>query len=108
VVMTSPLRIASSASPIVKPLLVAKRVEIFTGLEDSERIQVFRGLKDTDLLVINGQHSLRDGTLVRVTNIQDEINTYSDLTADEALEAAEKKRKEGQAPAEKSGGRGFR
>ena len=97
----------NSAVPVVEPSLVAKRVEIFTGLEDSDRIQVFRGLQDSDLLVINGQHSLRDGTLVRVTNIQNELDAFSDLTADEALEAAEKKREEGQAPAERSGGRGF-
>ncbi len=96
------------STPPAEPALVARRVEILTGLEDSDRIQVFRGLHDTDLLVINGQHSLRDGALVRVTNIQSELDEKADLTANEALDAAKAKREQGEVPAQSSGGRGYR
>ncbi|HIA46955.1 MAG TPA: efflux RND transporter periplasmic adaptor subunit [Candidatus Hydrogenedentes bacterium] len=77
------------------PVYTAKRVEVQTALEDSDRIQVFSGVTDLDLMVINGQHSLKDGAKVRLTNVQTELLSKSGLSADELLDAAKEKRKEG-------------
>jgi membrane fusion protein, multidrug efflux system len=77
------------------PVYTAKRVEVKTALEDSDRIQIFSGAAEKDLMVINGQHSLRDGAKVRITNIQQELDINLGLSADELLEKAQEKRKEG-------------
>ena len=74
------------------PVYIANRVEIMTGLEDGSRVQVFSGLDADTLLVTNGQHSLKDGTKVRVTNIQNELSRLEGLSAEDLLEAAKKKR----------------
>ena len=76
------------------PVYTAKRVEVKTALEDSNRIQVFSGVSATDMMVTNGQHSLKDGAKVRITNIDDEIALHSDLSADELLEKAKVERAE--------------
>lgn len=88
------------------PVYTAKRVEVKTALEDSDRVQIFSGLTDKDLLVTNGQHSLKDGAKVRLTNIETEILSKAGLSADTLLEAAKEKRKEGGNENESDGKRG--
>lgn len=82
-------------SEYAEPGYTAERVEIRTGLEDSKFVQIFSGLTDGDLVIINGQHTLKTGTLIRVLNTKDAIWSKSDLSADEALSEAKKRREEG-------------
>jgi membrane fusion protein (multidrug efflux system) len=79
----------------------ADRVEVRTGLEDSNRIQIINGASDGDVVITNGQHTLKPGTRIRITNLHDDIWQNADLSADEALAAARKRREEG-AAAEKA------
>lgn len=90
------------------PVYIARRNLIQTALEDSERIQVFSGLEDDDLMVINGQHSLKDGAKVRISSIQQEVSRLEGVSPDALLEAAKRKRAEsGEDESEgKSGGKG--
>ena len=37
----------------------AERVEVQTGLEDSDRVQIVSGVGENDLLITNGQHTLK-------------------------------------------------
>lgn len=83
----------------------AKRVKIITGLEDNDIIQVYMGLKDDVQIVINGQHSLKDGAGVKVTSIQVELEDTASLSADEALAKAKEKREQGGEEESKGGGR---
>jgi len=78
-----------------KTQLVANRVEVQTGLEDSNRVEILSGIADTSLVVTLGQHTLKSGALVKVTNAQDEIALNADLPADEALAAARAERGKG-------------
>jgi len=66
----------------------AVRVAIRTGLEDADRIQVMGQLTEDDYLIVNGQHTLRDGARVRITNLRDAIHARDDLPADQALAEA--------------------
>lgn len=72
--------------------LVAERVEVRAGLEDTNRVQILSGVTEDDLLITNGQYTLKPGAKVRVTNLHDEVWQNAKLTADEALEVAEKRR----------------
>lgn len=74
----------------------AVRIPVFTGLEDAAYIQVMSDdLTDTDRLITNGQHTLQPDAWVRLTQTDEAILFRADLSADEALEAAKKRREEG-------------
>ncbi len=73
----------------------AERVEVQTGLEDSDRVQIVSGVGENDLLITNGQHTLKPGSKVRVTNTHDAVWQNASVTADDALVRAEKKRAAG-------------
>ena len=73
------------------PILVANRIEVETGLEDSDFVEVVSGIDDESLIVVLGQHTLKSGSRVRVTNAAAEIQAKSGLSAEEALEAAKAK-----------------
>jgi len=77
-----------------KPAFVAKRVEIKTGFEDSNFIEVVDGVGDASLIVVLGQHTLKPGSRVTVTNANDEILARAGLSAEQALAAAKKRREE--------------
>lgn len=70
------------------PRLVARRVEVQTGLEDSNNIEIVSGVDDDDLIVTLGQHTLKSGSFVRITNAHDEILSKAKLSAEEALQRA--------------------
>ena len=78
-----------------KSALVAKRLEIRTGLEDSKSVEVLEGLADNCLVVTLGQHTLKQGSKVTITNATDELLSKAGLSAEEALKTAKTKR-EGQ------------
>lgn len=71
-----------------EPKFVAQRVEVLTGLEDSRFIQILGRLSEKDLVVVNGQNTLKDGAFVHVTTTADAITKRADMTAAEALRAA--------------------
>jgi len=75
-----------------KPKWVANRIEVETGLEDSNNIEVLSGITDTSLVVTMGQHTLKSGSFVSVTNTQAEIGAKAGISADDALKAAQERR----------------
>ena len=87
--------VVADASESAAPAFVAERIEIRTGLEDSKSVQIYSGLADGDWVIINGQHTLKDGALIRVLKAKDAIWSKSELSADEALSEAKKRREEG-------------
>lgn len=89
-------RMQEPAKEYPEPAMVAERIEVRTGLDDSSRVQILGKISDNDLIVTNGQHTLKSGTRVRVTNLHDAIRAKDDLTADEALAAAEARRAAGE------------
>ncbi|HOS03557.1 MAG TPA: efflux RND transporter periplasmic adaptor subunit [Candidatus Hydrogenedentes bacterium] len=63
--------------------LVAERVDIAVGLEDSNRVEVLSGVSEEDSIVVLGLEALKPGTPVRVTDSAQEI-AQSKRKADEA------------------------
>jgi len=78
--------------PETPPRLVANRVEVVTGLGDSDNIEIRDGIGDDALIVTLGQHTLKSGSGVNITNAQDEIMSRAGLSAEEALAISEDKR----------------
>jgi len=74
------------------PEFIAQRVEVRAGLEDTNRVQILSGVTEDELVITNGQYTLKDGSKVRVTNLHDEVWQNAKLSAEEALEAADKRR----------------
>jgi len=74
-----------------EPVLVANRIEVQTDLEDSDFVEVVSGIDDESLIVVLGQHTLKSGARVRITNAAAEIQAKSGLSAEDALEAAKAK-----------------
>lgn len=56
-----------------QPVLVAERIEVQTGLEDSNTVEILSGIDDTTRFVTLGQHTLKPGSMVSITNARDEI-----------------------------------
>jgi multidrug efflux pump subunit AcrA (membrane-fusion protein) len=88
---------SSPESPVKEPeqaemRLVAERVEVQAGLEDSASVEILSGVDDNSLVVTVGQHTLKSGSAVKVTNATDEILAKSGLSAEDALKAAKEKR----------------
>jgi len=77
------------------PQLVAQRLEIETGLEDSDNVEVLSGLDGQASIVTLGQDTLKSGAAVRVTNAREEMAAQAGLPADEALARAAAKREAG-------------
>ncbi|MBI1318512.1 MAG: efflux RND transporter periplasmic adaptor subunit [Candidatus Hydrogenedens sp.] len=75
-----------------KPALVARKVEIETGLEDSEYVEVVSGIDENTLLVTLGQHTLKPGSPVELTNLRDAVLANVNMTAEEALARAKEQR----------------
>ena len=76
---------------------VAERVDIRTGLEDSQHVQVFaQDLSVDDLLVTNGQHTLETGAYLRLTGPTDDVRANAHLSADDALDEAKARREAGE------------
>jgi len=82
---------------------VAERVEVQTGLEDSDKVEILSGLGEDSLVVSLGQHTLREGAEVEVTNARDLIAAGAETSAESALQAA---REEAQRIRDTRGGRG--
>lgn len=64
--------------------LVAERVEVTVGLEDSNNIEIVSGIDDTSRVVTLGQHTLKPGAEVVVTNVKDAILSGSEANKEKA------------------------
>jgi membrane fusion protein (multidrug efflux system) len=73
---------------------VAKRVEVETGLEDTDHTEIRSGISEDDLVITLGQQTVRDGDTVEVGNLEDTLESRDALTADQLLEKARKEREE--------------
>jgi membrane fusion protein, multidrug efflux system len=74
-----------------KPVHVAERIEIQTGLEDSNKLEVLSGVDDTSQIITLGQHSLKSGSMVVVTNATAQLNEKAAIDPKQLLTDAEKK-----------------
>lgn len=88
-----------------KPVFLANRVEIETGFEDSNSVEVVKGIDDSALIVVLGQHTLKPGSRVTVTNANDEILARAGLSAEDALAAAKARREDANGAANAPGKR---
>lgn len=70
----------------------ARRVEIKTGLEQSDVIEVTSGVEEGVPVVTMGQHTLKEDAYVMITNLEEEMSFRTPMTPEEALIAAEKNR----------------
>ena len=75
-----------------RPVYKARRVEIKTGLEQSDLIEVTEGLPEDTLVVTMGQHTLKQDAYATITNLEEEMSFRSSMTLEEALLAAEQNR----------------
>ena len=89
-----------------KPVFLANRIEIETGFEDSNSVEVVKGIDDSALIVVLGQHTLKPGSRVTVTNANDEILARAGLSAEDALAAAKTRRDEANGAINSKGRRG--
>ena len=67
----------------MKTRLTARRVEIQTGLEDSDYIEVTEGIGPDTQVVTLGQHTLKPDALVKITTAQAEIDAMDEKAGDE-------------------------
>ncbi len=82
-----------------EPRWVARRVDVETGFETPEVVEILSGIDDDSRVVTLGQHTLRSGAEVRLTRSEAEVAQTQDMSPEEALAAAERKRAEGKEPA---------
>jgi membrane fusion protein (multidrug efflux system) len=75
-----------------EPTFEANRLEVQIGLEDSSAVEILSGLDDQSLVVTLGQHTLKPGSQVVLTNADDEILSKAGLSTEEALKEARAKR----------------
>ncbi|MFO7904548.1 MAG: hypothetical protein R6U98_17930, partial [Pirellulaceae bacterium] len=81
-----------------KPYWVAERLEVETGLEDSQHSEIVKGIDAEDLVVTVGQHTLKPGTRVSITTADEVLAENANLSAQEALRAAEEAKKNKEHP----------
>jgi len=64
--------------------LMAERVEVQTGLEDSNSVEIVSGITEESRVITLGQHTLKPGSEVFVTNVQEAILSGSEASASAA------------------------
>lgn len=89
-----------TAGEAQEPVYFAERVEVQTGLEDSNYFEVLSGIDSETLVVTLGQHNLKSGARVRLSTAESEIKENATVTAEDALKKAEERKAE----AEKAAG----
>lgn len=99
---------ATAADADQEETFIAKRVEIETGLEDSDFVEILSGVDEDTRIITLGQQNLKPGTRVRVTNAEAELRSKAGLSAEEALAAAEAERESGAAEGQETDGSGRR
>ncbi len=73
---------------------VAQRIEVKTGLEDSNNIEVLSGVDDNTQVVVLGQHTLKQNSYVTITSAEKELKAREGVSFNEAIAAAKKKSEE--------------
>ncbi|MEA3365286.1 MAG: efflux RND transporter periplasmic adaptor subunit [Candidatus Hydrogenedentes bacterium] len=92
----------SASTVTTKSYWVAERVEVEVGLEDSEHCEILEGLDEENLVVTLGQHTLKPGARVSITTAEEELAKSRNLSAEEALKAAEEAKKNKEQPGRRS------
>jgi hypothetical protein len=71
---------------------VAARVEVDTGLEDSNYTEVVSGIDDQTMVITLGQQTVNEGDLLEVGNLEETLKTRGALSADDALDQVKKEK----------------
>lgn len=74
-----------------KPALTAERVEVQTGLEDSNNTEITSGIADTAQVITLGQHTLKSGSSIVITNAEEQLAAKAGINPKQVLSEAEKK-----------------
>ena len=90
---------AESASPVPEEgtstqneaALLAERVEVKVGLEDSDHVEILSGIDEKTRIVTLGQHTLKSGSTVTITNAEKEILSRATMSVEQALATASTK-----------------
>jgi hypothetical protein len=88
---------ATPDTPAAKPeeaAWIAQRVEVKTGLEDSNNTEVLSGVDDNTQVVVLGQHTLKQNSYVTITSTEKELKAREGVSFDDAIAAAKKKSEE--------------
>lgn len=73
-----------------EPTKLAARVEVETGLEDSDYTEILSGVDDDSMVITLGQQSVNEGDRVKVGNVADMLESSASVSAQDALAEAEK------------------
>lgn len=71
-----------------RPHQIATRIEVETGLEDSNYVEILSEVAEDAQVVVLGQHTLKSGSKVTVMKTGDAIRSKLGMGADEALKEA--------------------
>ncbi len=82
---------------------IATRMEVETGLEDSDYTEIVRGISEDDMVITLGQQTVNDGDAVQIATIESALNAKTELSAEAALEAAKNRAPEDDAVRRKDG-----
>ncbi len=62
-------------------LYVAKKVEVQVGLEDSTNFEIISGINENVMVVTLGQMSLKPGSIIKITTLENSIKPTTNLSA---------------------------
>lgn len=83
----------ATASPAADtPEWVAARVEVETGLEDSNFTEVLSGINDATLVITLGQQTVNEGDSLEIGNLEETLKTRGEISADKALDEVQKEK----------------
>jgi hypothetical protein len=86
-----PEQAAADAGAAADAMFIAQRVEVKTGLEDSNNFEILSGVDDNAQVVVLGQHTLKQNSYVTVTSAEKELKAREGVSFDEAIAAAKQK-----------------
>ena len=70
------------------PKLIAEKIDVEIGLEDSNYVEIISGLDDSSLIVTLGQHSLKPNARVRISSFDKELEKNMNMSVKDALAEA--------------------
>jgi len=83
---------AATPSATETPKWVAARVEVETGLEDSNYTEVLSGISDDTFVITLGQQTVNEGDYLEIGNLEETLKTRGEISADKALEEVQKEK----------------
>ncbi len=66
-------------------LYEAKKVEVQVGLEDSENYEIISGVEENTMVVTLGQMSLKPGSIIKITTLENSIKSADNFSASQTL-----------------------